>query len=255
MNKAIADTPTPAPGPDLKPHKPFNLEGTKVTPKPPLINTVPPPPPRDPWEQRFATLPYSDGRWRGERFIICTPPSRWTGALMREVAKRAGGFVSEGERAKLGALWADWQRLTALICEHNQDGALREHKRLRRAQEKAIGEGLAPTPLPAMESLWESYAYTRESIRENMRQVSAKTYDILRPACERLRDAARSLASEFDCEESVRASQFELRHEPSQIVKALVWFGLAGWSASLENYDPNRPNCSPNPSLWNLKQW
>jgi len=84
------------------------------------------------------------------------------------------------------------------------------------------------------------------------RDLSKQVYDVLLPACERFRDAARKWANEIDQRERAEhtmAYDDALPFSPSPLLRAVIFMGLQHWSTPIRNYrlcnlctPPSNPN-------------
>lgn len=248
---------------DPKPPRPAihssNLEARNDAAPTPIKTTIAPaelPPGADAWiikytgQEYFPHGPVSDGRrWLAQ-------PEKITVELARLILDEAGGIPSN-IREQCPRLQAQWRFLDEEIVRHAWNGTTRiflsQNEQIRSILE--AGKSINPNSVQEKQDVYEQSLIVRKSCRDVQATLSNKLFLLFEPFCKRTRIAARKLVEQTVHLEREQAKKFGMDFNASRKLRALIFFGIAGWSVPIDNHVAGYAGVRPWPDWFGVQLW
>jgi hypothetical protein len=210
----------------------------------------------EPWQIKFS-LYFPNSTWRGREFLCFHRPVV-PQKLVKLLLNRAGEIFSDADVAKLREFHAQQSQIHAKLDELN----FWHSTKIYLAQQEAAAKRILAGELPDMNlktkmEIRSAIANARESLHAALLPLGQQVFDILAPACDRLRAVARDMAEAQDAKErAVHDSNCgdEMPFVPSEYLRTLAFLALHSCDAPVRNfYLTKRLHC-PDPDklleLW-----
>ncbi len=210
----------------------------------------------EPWQIKFS-LYFPNSTWRGKEFLTFHRPVV-PQKLVKLLLNRVGEIFSDAEVARLRDLRAKQDLIHAKLDEANYWASTK----LWQAQQDAASENilsgdLSEVTLKSKVQIREEIGRAREALHAALLTLGQQVFDILAPACGKLRAVARDMAEAQDAKErAVHDSNCgdEMPFVPSEYLRTLAFLALHSCDAPVRNfYLTKRLHC-PDPDklleLW-----
>jgi hypothetical protein len=202
------------------------------------------------WQIKFS-LYFPESSWRGNEFLAFHRPVV-PQKLVKQLLNRAGEIFNDADVSKLRELHADQTRIHAKLEELNFWASTKIYlAQQETAAQKILDSNLSEVPpLRSKKEIREGIGRAREALHVELVRLGEAVFNILAPACDRLRAVARDMAEAQDAKErAVHDGNCgdEMPFVPSGYLKTLAFLALHSCDAPVRNfYLTKRLNC-PDP--------
>lgn len=212
----------------------------------------------DSFEKTFGVPPYAEGKHRGGRWIG-KPPGAISPKLVRDIAAKLGNVVPPNDKTELEKIHSEEKILHERMSSLGFWSVTTRWMQAKAEAEIKIKAGEKNIFIPDRATVLASICTERGICHELFRQCSARTYSILKAACEKFRKIAEEFVRAQDALEKAAHSELHdgapVPFEPSGYLRALVWIALAVSEAPVRNFELCANLPSPDPSVPLVDLW
>lgn len=218
-----------------------------------------PPSDLDKWEKKYSSPPYFKSAFSRKNLGWTVDPLPMiTNKIFTWVFEKAQPLFSATDLQTLTELKSRWDKIDAKLAEANFMAAGQIYKE----QAKAAGDRFIAGELPAAAGRQETQnniVAIREHLHGEKRKLSQAVFDIIQPACEKLKAAAREQVeiwdkNERDTHELFSDDSSSIPFKPSDALRAFIWLALDGADVPIRNFKLCGFMTPPDPknlkSLW-----
>jgi hypothetical protein len=211
----------------------------------------------DDFEKKFSARPYFDGgTWRLHEFLTAHRP-QVPKKMVVLILKKSGNLFSEDDRASLKSLYDQQQAIHERMGEL---GFYAATKIWQQEQAELMPKIIAGEKVicRTKEQILSDITQQRRVLHDAMRPLSESVYQILAPACDRLKEVARQLTIEQEKDERGTHDLLdggENHFAPSQYLKTLAFVALVVCDRPILNFQFTRLLSAPNPDKPLIEMW
>jgi hypothetical protein len=203
----------------------------------------------EPWQIKFS-LYFPNSTWRGKEFLTFHRPIV-PQKLVKLLLSRAGEIFSDAEVVRLRNLRAKQDLIHAKLDEANFWASTKLWQAQQdAASEKILSGDLSEVTLKSKVQIREEIGRAREALHAALLPLGQQVFDILAPACARLRAVARDMAEAQDAKErAVHDSNCgdEMPFVPSEYLRTLAFLALHSCDAPIRNFHLTKRLHCPDP--------
>lgn len=197
----------------------------------------------DSWEKKFSAPPYFENSRLMPSGFYCGNPPRLSQEILRAVFDRAGGdaIFSKSDLAKLTDLRNQQDAIAARLDDlaFTKIGQIFRQQRVDASAQLLSGK---PTgQLVGYQAATDAVVQGREACHLVNADLAAKIYEIVAPACAKMKLAARALADELNDKETAAHGKFfpkatGIPFKPSELLRTFIYVALTQADVPVRNF-------------------